>query len=108
METAKFIFTCISIGLAVFGTIAGLWRAYNKKITARIISAEKDAQGKIENVKKDCEKRIEFLEGEVRDLQKIVGEGLQRRLSSMEGEMKGMANILKSIQDWFIRNTPKG
>ena len=40
-------------------------------------------------------------------LQKEVNTNLGQRLSNIEGEMKGMNNILKQIQGWFINNTPR-
>jgi hypothetical protein len=33
---------------------------------------------------------------------------LQRRMSTIEGELKGMRNILEKIQGWFVDNTPTG
>lgn len=52
-----------------------------------------------------------FLQSEfektVGGLQKEVNTNLGQRLSNIEGEMKGMNNILKQIQGWFINNTPR-
>ena len=53
------------------------------------------------------EKRIDALEKTVGGLQKEVNTNLGQRLSNIEGEMKGMNNILKQIQGWFINNTPR-
>ena len=47
------------------------------------------------------------LEKTVGVLQKEVNTNLGQRLSNIEGEMKGMNNILKQIQGWFINNTPR-
>ena len=54
------------------------------------------------------ERRIAALEKNVSDLQRDVNLNLGQRLSNIEGEMKGMNNILKQIQGWFINNTPRG
>ena len=52
-----------------------------------------------------------FLQSEfektVGGLQKEVNTNLGQRLSNIAGEMKGMNNILKQIQGWFINNTPR-
>lgn len=107
MEIIKFIFTCISVVLAIFGMIAGLWSAYNKKVVSRITSVEREAREKIESVKIGSEKRIEYLENDVRDLQKVMHDSFQQRLSNIEGEMKGITTILEKIQGWFIFKSEK-
>ena len=53
------------------------------------------------------ERRIAALEKSVSDLQRDVNSNLGQRLSNIEGEMRGMTNILKQIQGWFINNTPR-
>ena len=70
---------------------------------AKIAGVQNSAHAKI----KKQEERIEKLEDVVAELQKTVSDGLGQRLSNIEGEMKGMNNILKQIQGWFINNTPR-
>lgn len=104
----------------------GIWKAYAKKTDDKIKSIQAQADQKIkeaeENAKQEIgevregsiakteklEKRIAALEKSVSDLQRDVNSNLGQRLSNIEGEMKGMNNILKQIQGWFISNTPRG
>lgn len=130
MELAKFIITCVLAALTVAGTIAGCWKAYSKKMNEKIQETEDAAQKAIAEVKKEAgekvvaaekkardddaknqsilENRIEKLEVDMRKLQETINDDIRDRLGNIEGEMKGMGNILKSIQNWFIQNTPKG
>jgi hypothetical protein len=47
------------------------------------------------------DKRLEFLE-------QSVLHGFESRLSNMEGELRVIRSIVKSIQEWFVNNTPGG
>ena len=47
------------------------------------------------------EKRLDNLEGS-------LVQSMQQRMSSIEGELKGIKPVLQAIQNWFINNTPKG
>jgi hypothetical protein len=35
-------------------------------------------------------------------------DGVLTRIGNIEGELRGMRELLKSIQSWFIGNTPGG
>lgn len=126
MEIAKFVLSCIGSFIAVSGFFMGIWKAYSKKTDDKIKAiqaqadkktkeAEAHAQTEIDKVREGSiakseklEKRIAALEKTVSDLQRDVNLNLGQRLSNIEGEMKGMNNILKQIQGWFINNTPRG
>lgn len=126
MEIAKFVLSCIGSFIAVSGFFMGIWKAYSKKTDDKIKAiqaqadektkeAEAHAQAEIDKVREGSiakseklEKRIAALEKNVYDLQRDVNLNLGQRLSNIEGEMKGMNNILKQIQGWFINNTPRG
>lgn len=104
----------------------GIWKAYTKKTDEKIKSVKDASAAQIQKVKDEAateikdvrngsiakteklEKRIETLEKSVSDLQKDLNANVGQRLSNIEGEMKGMTNILKQIQGWFINNTPRG
>lgn len=125
MEIAKFVLSCIGSFIAVSGFFMGIWKAYAKKTDDKIKSIQTQADQKIkeaeENAKQEIgevregsiakteklERRIAALEKSVSDLQRDVNSNLGQRLSNIEGEMKGMNNILKQIQGWFINNTPR-
>ena len=125
MEIAKFIFACIGSFVTAAGFFGGLWARYQKKQEDKISSAQANAREQIKaiearareeikevregaTIKTDkLEKRIDALEKTVGGLQKEVNASLGQRLSSIEGQIKGMSNILNQIQDWFIKNTSR-
>ncbi|MBQ9206888.1 MAG: DUF4094 domain-containing protein [Treponema sp.] len=126
MEIAKFVLSCVGSFIAVSGFFMGIWKAYTKKTDEKIKSVKDASAAQIQKVKDEAateikdvrngsiakteklEKRIETLEKSVSDLQKDLNANVGQRLSNIEGEMKGMTNILKQIQGWFINNTPRG
>lgn len=125
MEIAKFVLSCIGSFIAVSGFFMGIWKAYSKKTDDKISSMRAEADKKIREAEsaarheinevregaiaktEKLERRIAALEKNVCDLQRDVNLNLGQRLSNIEGEMKGMNNILKQIQGWFINNTPR-
>ena len=125
MEIAKFVLTCIGSFIAVSGFFMGIWKAYSKKTDDKIKSIQAQAEERIKETEdvsrreidevregsiaktEKLERRIAALEKNVSDLQRDVNLNLGQRLSNIEGEMKGMNNILKQIQGWFINNTPR-
>ena len=125
MEIAKFVLSCIGSFIAVSGFFMGIWKAYSKKTDDKIKSIQERADQKIKEAEESArheiyevregsiakteklERRIAALEKSVSDLQRDVNSNLGQRLSNIEGEMKGMNNILKQIQGWFINNTPR-
>ncbi|MBR4320854.1 hypothetical protein [Treponema sp.] len=126
MEIAKFVLSCVGSFIAVSGFFMGIWKNYSKKTDDKIKSIQQQADKKIRETEahaqleinevregsiaksEKLERRIAALEKNVTDLQRDVNLNLGQRLSNIEGEMKGMNNILKQIQGWFINNTPRG
>lgn len=137
MEIAKFVITCVLAAITVGGTFAGIFKAYTKKMDDKIRAVKADAEAQVQNAdaqvqeaKADAEKKIQAakaaaekgdemlrrdfgdritkLESDVSELQKTINGDIRDRLGNIEGEMKGMNNILKSIQNWFIDHTPCG
>ena len=125
MEIAKFIFACIGSFVTAAGFFGGLWAKHQKRLEDKIAAAEAGARERIKTIEAAAreeikevregaiiktdklEKRIDALEKTVGGLQKEVNASLGQRLSSIEGQMKGMNNILNQIQDWFIKNTSR-
>lgn len=125
MEIAKFIFACIGSFVTAAGFFGGLWAKHQKRLEDKIAAAEAGARERIKTIEASAreeikevregaiikteklEKRIDALEKTVGGLQKEVNTNLGQRLSSIEGQIKGMNNILNQIQDWFIKNTPR-
>lgn len=125
MELAKFILSCVGSFMAVSGFFMGIWRSYSKKTDDKIEAIRQKAEEKIKQAESHAlteiaesregsiaraeklERRIAAIEKNVSGLQRDVNINLGHRLSNIEGEMKGMNNILKQIQGWFINNTPR-
>ena len=136
MEIAKFVLSCVGSFIAVTTFFMGFWKAYTKKMDDKIKTVQANADEKIQSVEDESrlkietvekaaaeeiekvrtgsiakteklEKRIESLEKSVIKLQEDLNANVGQRLSNIEGEMKGMSNILKQIQGWFINNTPR-
>ncbi|MCM1321636.1 MAG: hypothetical protein NC041_07180 [Bacteroides sp.] len=125
MEIAKFVLSCVGSFIAVSGFFMGIWKTYSKKTDDKIQLIQAQASQKIKETEaaarieikevregsiakaEKLERRIAALEKNVSDLQRDVNLNLGQRLSNIEGEMKGINNILKQIQGWFINNTPR-
>lgn len=126
MEIAKFVISCVLAAITVGGVFAGILKGYKKKMDDRITATKDEAAAAVEAAEKAAEKqtaaakseaaasaaalekRIDKLENSVTTLQSTITNDFGQRLGNIEGEMKGMNNILKSIQGWFIDNTPRG
>ena len=107
MEIAKFVLSCVGSFIAVSGFFMGIWKSYSKKTDDKIKNVEESTDCKIKTSSEKLERKISSLEKVVEGLQKEVNANLGQRLSNIEGEMKGMNNILQQIQGWFIKNTPR-
>ncbi|MDR1315250.1 MAG: hypothetical protein LBK13_00130 [Spirochaetales bacterium] len=108
MEIAKFILTAVGTFISVLVlsfTVFQYWRKkQDEKFNVLKGSLKEEVQGERDARKESLErlgKRIENLENSVM-------QDLQRRMSTIEGELKGMRNILEKIQGWFVDNTPTG
>lgn len=115
MEIAKLVLQAVAVFVAVAGlgyTILSAWMKKKEKEMATVkeetiaavnrLSQEMMAEkaNRVENVNRIHE-RIDSMQSE------LISD-LQGRMSRMEGELKGVTNILTSIQNWFINNSNKG
>lgn len=125
MEIAKFVLSCVGSFIAVSGFFTGIWKTYSKKTDDKIQLIQAESSRKIKETEaaarieikevregsiakaEKLERRIAALEKNVSALQRDVNLNLGQRLSNIEGEMKGINNVLKQIQGWFINNTPR-
>lgn len=119
MEIAKFVLTAIGTFVSVSAlsfTVFQFWAkrrdekdaAFRKAVQDNIESERVLSRQEITDERASRKDDVRRLEGRVEKLESIVTEGLIDRLSKLEGEMKGIRNILDSIQSWFINNTKKG
>lgn len=119
MELAKFIFaavgTFISVSALAF-TVFQYWAkkqekkddAFKLTIRKELDTERKSSREEIESERGSRKEDVRRLEARIEKLESIVTEGLIDRLSRLEGEMKGIRDVLSRIQDWFVKNTLKG
>jgi len=115
MEIAKFVLQAVAVFLTLAGlgyTILSAWMRKKEKemaeVKAETIAAVNrlsqdvlvERSNRIENVNRIHE-RIDSMQSE------LISD-LQGRMSRMEGELKGVTNILSQIQNWFISNSKQG
>jgi hypothetical protein len=115
VEIAKFILTAVGTFLSVFTLSFAVFQYWKKKqeekfdllkksmesmvqneIQARSNAMEQEAQAR-SNALNRLDKRIEFLE-------QSVLHSFEKRLSLIEGELKGIKPVLMAIQQWFVNN----
>lgn len=121
MEIAKLVLQALAVFIAVAGlgyTVFSAWRKAQEQKLQKALQGQKtyveEAIAKMES--EVCEERkgrienVNRLHGRIDDMQSDLISDLQGRMSRMEGELKGMTNILSQIQGWFIdqANKPKG
>jgi hypothetical protein len=113
MEIAKFILTAVGTFISVSGLFFAVFQFWIKKReekdaafqssirkeieTERVLSREEIRQERQE--RKDS---IERLGHKIDGLEHSVMESVLTRIGNIEGEMKAMRELLKSIQSWFI------
>lgn len=113
MEIAKLVLQAIAVFVAVFSLCWTILSAWRKKQEQKIARALSELRDDVETATKKvsaeiCEERshrvdnINRLHARIDDMQADLLSDLQGRMSRMEGELKGMTNILSQIQGWFI------
>lgn len=119
MEIAKFVLTAVGTFISVSGltfTIFQFWAkrrdekdsAFRASVAKELEAERNVSRQEITGERASRKDDMLRLERRIEKLESIVTEGLLDRLSKVEGEMRGIRNILDSIQDWFIHNTKKG
>lgn len=119
MEIAKFVLTAIGTFISVSGLFFAVFQFWVKKreekdaLFQASVRKEMDAERKIsldeiQHERQERKEAIERLGRKIDALEKSVMEGLQTRIGSIEGELRAMRGTLGKIEEWFIRNTPKG
>ena len=130
MEIAKFIFTAIGTFITVFGLSFSIFQHWRKRQDEKFERLKKSQDDKLDLCKKAQDDKFELLkkslensiqketeqrkesvariEKRVNFLENTAFQRFESRLSSMEGELRGMKSILLSMQNWFIENTRPG
>jgi len=97
MEIAKFVLAAAGTFLSVLSLSFAVFQYWKKKQDEKFEALKTEIRGSITRMGI----RVEALE---QDVMRDLG----GRLSKIEGELKGQGQILQSIQNWFINNTPTG
>jgi len=108
MEIAKFILTAIGTFISVLVLSFSVFQYWKKKQDEKFDAFEKAIREEVKEEAVVREKSIESLIKRMERLENNVLQDFQRRMSNIEGELKGIKPILQAIQNWFITNTPAG
>ena len=126
MNILSVVLQCVSVLIVVMSFVI----AQNRAAKKRQSDALKAIQDKLTSDLKDSETRlndglskltavllaeqenratnINRLHARIDEMQKELIADLQHRMSRMEGDIQGMANILNLIHEWFINQAKTG
>jgi phage host-nuclease inhibitor protein Gam len=105
VEIAKFVLTAVGTFLSVFSLSFAVFQYWRKKQDEKFDLLKKSVDDKIRAEAESRKESDARHEDRLRDLETTMAQRFEGRLSSMEGELKGIKSILQSIQNWFINNT---
>ena len=108
MEIAKFILTAVGTFLSVFGLSFTIFQYWRKKQDEKFNVLKDSLKGEMQGERDARKESLERLGKRIENLENNITQDIQRRMSTIEGELKGMRNILEKIQGWFVDNTPTG
>jgi hypothetical protein len=94
--------------LSVFALSFTVFQYWRKKQDEKFNVLKESLKGEVEGERDARKESLERLGKRIENLENNVMQDLQRRMSTIEGELKGMRNILEKIQGWFVDNTPTG
>jgi hypothetical protein len=100
MEIAKFILTAIGTFISVSGLFFAVFQFWVKKREEKDVAFQSSVRNELESERRQSRDEIQQERQERKDS--------IERLGNIEGELRGMRELLKSIQHWFIGNTPSG
>lgn len=108
MEIAKFVLTAVGTFLTVLALSFSVFQYWKKKQEEKFAALKAETKEKIAAESENRQKDVQRMEKRLDSLESTLVQSMQQRMSSIEGELKGMKPILQSIQNWFINNTPRG
>jgi hypothetical protein len=119
MEIAKFILTAIGTFVSVSAltfTVFQFWAkrrdekdsAFKASIMKQLDSERNLSRQEITDERTSRKEDMCRIEERIDKLEQVIMGDLQRRLSSIEGQLKSMCGTLRIIEDWFVKNTPGG
>jgi hypothetical protein len=119
MEIAKFVLTAIGTFISVSGLTFAVFQfwakrrdekdsAFRSSVMKQLDSERALSRQEITDEKANRKEDVCRIEERIDKLEQAIMGDLQRRLSSIEGELKAMRGTLRIIEDWFVKNTPGG
>jgi chaperonin cofactor prefoldin len=108
MEIAKFVLTAVGTFLSVLALSFTVFQYWRKKQDEKFTVLKGALKDEVQGERDARKESLERLGKRIENLENSVMQDLQRRMSTIEGELKGMRNILEKIQGWFVDNTPTG
>ena len=108
MEIAKFVFTAVGTFLSVFTLSFSIFQYWKKKQEDKYNAFKTDTRESLQRESEARQKDINKMEKRIENLENTLVQSVQQRMSSIEGELKGIKPILQSSQQWFINNPPRG
>jgi hypothetical protein len=108
VEIAKFVLTAVGTFLSVFGLSFTVFQYWRKKQDEKFNVLKDSLKGEVQGERDARKESMERLGRRIENLENNITQDIQRRMSTIEGELKGMRNVLDKIQEWFIENTPTG
>jgi hypothetical protein len=115
MEIAKFVLTAVGTFVTVMTLSRAVFQSWEKRQEKKFSDFKEtllnEIQSNGERIKAEKSERVDGISrlgARIEKMEALIMNDIQRRMSSIEGELKGMRNILEQIQNWFIQNTPKG
>ena len=108
MEIAKFVLSSVGSFVSVFTLSFSIFQYWKRKQEDKYNAFKTDTRESLQRESETRQKDINKLEKRIENLENTLVQSVQQRMSSIEGELKGIKPILQSIQNWFINNTPRG
>jgi len=105
MEIAKFVLTAVGTFLSVFGLSFTVFQYWRKKQDEKFEILKKSLEISLQKETDSRKESVARIETRITALENIMSQRFENRLSVIEGELRGIKPILKSIQDWFINNS---
>jgi seryl-tRNA synthetase len=117
MEIAKFVLTAVGTFISVSGLFFAVFQFWVKKreekdaafqsaVFKELESERRQSRDEIQQERHERKESIERLGRKIDGLEHSIMSGMMTRIGGIEGELKGMRDLLKSIQRWFIDSTP--
>ena len=108
MEIAKFVLYSIGSFVSVFTLSFSIFRYWKKKQEDKYNDFKTETKESLQRESEARQRDINKMEKRIENLENTLVQSVQQRMSSIEGELKGIKPILQSIQNWFINNTQRG